>query len=150
MTPQPPGQGESDRSKAKRPRQRQQIVEDRNRLSQDKRNRSQSTRATEPSAPVHPCVGLQVLGIPQNPHENILGADVQVQAPGNQKTDEPDPVRHNLNRRARGSERRHRHPLAAVAVHNQRKGSVRRNDDRHAEEEGLAKVAGLAHFADDG
>jgi hypothetical protein len=80
MHPQPSRQRNRQRSKANTSGEGKQIFENRHCFSEDKGNDAQAESAGEPGYPVDEGVGLEVLGVAEQAHEDVFGGDVEVEA----------------------------------------------------------------------
>lgn len=99
---------------------------------------------------MHRRVGLQVPGVAEDAHEEVLCRDVRIKGSGDDKADEADSVADLLDGRASRPESGRGDPDAAPCVDDGREGNVRGRDEGHAGVERLFEVLGAAHFGDDG
>jgi len=79
VQPQPARQCDSQRSKANRSRQRNQVVEDGNSLGENKSDGCKYSNRAEPCSPVNNSIGLQMIRIAKNANEAVLGRNVEVE-----------------------------------------------------------------------
>lgn len=77
VQPQKSGKAHGQRSKANRANKGNQIVENRNGLSEDEGNGSEDNRAAHPGSPVNHRVALQVTSVTQDTHKDVLGRNLE-------------------------------------------------------------------------
>lgn len=77
VQPQESGKGHGQRSKANGANKGNQIVEDRNGLSEDEGDGSEDNRAAHPGSPVNERVALQVASVTQDTHKDVLGRNLE-------------------------------------------------------------------------
>lgn len=94
-----------------------------------------------------PRIRLQVRRVAQDANEDVLCADVEIEAAGDCQADEANAVRDDLDRWTSGAERGRGDVLATPAVDDQREAEVGGNDDAHADVQSLLVVARFAHLA---
>jgi hypothetical protein len=80
MHPQPSRQRNRQRSKANTSGEGKQIFKDRNCFSEDKGDDAEAKCAGEPGYPVDEGVGLEVVRVAEEAHEDVFGGDVEVEA----------------------------------------------------------------------
>jgi len=76
--PEPGGQYDGQGREADRARERKEVVEDGDGAGEHEGQGREPEGDAEPGAPVHRRVGLQVLGVAQEAHEDVLRRDVDV------------------------------------------------------------------------
>lgn len=99
---------------------------------------------------MHEGVRLKMPRMPQDPHEEVLCADVHVQRAADDEAREGDTVRDALDCLACAAERWGGDPPAAPGVDDQAEGEVGGRHEAHAHVHGFGVVSGLAHLRDDG
>lgn len=95
-------------------------------------------------------VRLEMLRVAQDPHKEVLCANVHVQRAADDEAGEGDAVRDALDSLARAAERGRGNPLAAPGVDDQAEGEVGGRHEAHAQVHGFGVVSWFAHFGDDG
>ncbi len=150
MHPQIARQHDRQRRETKASRNRNQIVENRDRLGKDKRNTAQPKRTPEPRSPMHHRVRLQMSAVPQDTHEHVFSGDMQVQTGADDETNEADRIGRDLHVVACRAEGGRGDPFAAPAVDHEGEAEIRGSDEAHGEVDCFAVVLWLAHLGDDG
>lgn len=141
---------ETERRREQTAGQAEEVVEDGHGLADDEGERAEDEVDAEPGGPVQHGVGLQVARVAQQPHEQVLGRDVLVDAVADDEPRQRDAVADLLEQGARAAERRRRQPLPRVPVDDQAEDEVQQPDDDAVDVAGLAVVLGAAHLGDDG
>ena len=76
VKPQETWKAHGQRGEANGPNQGNQIVEDRDSLTEDKGNSTETDRAAHPSDPMNDSVGLQMTRVTQDTHKYVFSGDL--------------------------------------------------------------------------
>ena len=96
MNPEPTRKTDSYRRETNRAGQSDEVIEDWDRLGENKRQRGEPECARQPCTPVDERVGLEMPRVAEDAHKDVLGRDVEVEGCAHDEADQPDSVRHHL------------------------------------------------------